>query len=288
MMTRRRLIRTACVACAALTEVQRSAAIAAGAGPIEIRAAGYTLRHIGAQRVTIMMGKRAALIDLRTLAGHPHVNGLGPLAGMTGEVTIADGRPSLARVGADGAVHVTESFDGGAPFFVWAEIAGWQTIPLPSQVRTYGDLQTLVGEAGSRLGLAQAFPFELSGRLELIDFHVLDAKPDTPTGMAAHQKIQIPFEVHRQDAILVGFWSKDHQGIFTPMGSNMHVHFQNPDRARSWPRRPIQEKCRSAPQKRACDCSVPSPCPLAPQWPGGLRDLTFSAARRQTRGRARG
>ncbi len=176
-----------------------------------------------------MAGKRAALLDLSTLKGRPHLYGLGPLEGLVGEVTIADGRPALARVGVDHMVHVTESYDGGVPFFVWAEVPVWQAIPVPSDISSYSALEAFVGEAGKRAGLAQAFPFVVAGRPRLIEFHIVDAKSDTPSGMGAHQKIQVPFEVHRPEVKLVGFWSSKHQGIFTPMGSNMHVHFQAAD-----------------------------------------------------------
>jgi acetolactate decarboxylase len=48
-------------------------------------------------------------------------------------------------------------------------------------------------------------------------------------GMAALSKAQIPFLLEQREATLVGFWSREHQGIFTPSGSNMHIHFQTPD-----------------------------------------------------------
>jgi hypothetical protein len=48
-------------------------------------------------------------------------------------------------------------------------------------------------------------------------------------GLTRHAKIQIQFELRRQEATLVGFWSSEHQGTFTPMGSNIHVHFQTTD-----------------------------------------------------------
>ena len=51
--------------------------------------------------------------------------------------------------------------------------------------------------------------------------------------MEAHKKIQIPFELQSQDVTLVGFWSNQHQGIFTPMDTNMHVHFQTADNTAS-------------------------------------------------------
>jgi acetolactate decarboxylase len=234
MLTRRHLfhvgLATGCTACAALAGGRVSSALAADtASPVEINGPGYALRFVGAQRETIMLGRRAALLDLRTLKDRPHVYGIGPLEGLTGEVTIANGRPALARVGPDHLVHVTESYEGGVPFFVWAEVPAWQAASVPPDVRSFKDLETFVGDAGTKAGLVHAFPFVVTGKPELIDFHIVDAKPDTPPGMAEHAKIQIQFDARQLDAKLVGFWSNRHQGIFTPMGANMHVHFQSAD-----------------------------------------------------------
>jgi acetolactate decarboxylase len=233
MLTRRHLLHagyaTGCAACAALVAGRFSRALAGAATPAEINGPGYALRFVGSQRETIMMGKRSALLDLRTLKDRPHLYGVGPIEGLTGEVTIADSRPALARVGIDRLVHVTEAYEAGMPFFVWAEVSVWQTVAVPSDVRSFKDLETFVGSAGAKAGLTEAFPFVVTGRPELIDFHIVDARPDTSPGMAEHAKIQIQFAVRRQEATLVGFWSSQHQGIFTPMGTNMHVHFQTTD-----------------------------------------------------------
>jgi acetolactate decarboxylase len=234
MLTRRHLLHTSlftgCAVCAALATSRLSNADATEVvAPSKIGGPGYELSFVGSQRQTIMTGDRAAHLDLRTLKGRPHLYGIGPIQGLTGEVTIADGRPSLARVGDDHLVHVTESYEAGVPFFVWAEVSAWQTKELPEDVGTYPELEKFVGEAGAMAGLTQAFPFVLTGRPELIDFHIVNATPDTPPGKEAHQKIQIPFELRGQDVTFVGFWSNQHQGVFTPMGTYMHAHFQTLD-----------------------------------------------------------
>jgi acetolactate decarboxylase len=234
MLTRRRLLHTGlatgCVACAALADSRLFAAGAMDAAtPAKIEGPGYALSYLGSQRQTIMTGDRAAHLDLLTLKGRPHLYGIGPIQGLTGEVTIADSRPSLARVGADHVVQVTESYEAGVPFFVWAEVSAWQTQEVPDEVQSYAELERFVGEAGVKAGLSQAFPFLMTGRPDLIDFHIVNATPATPPGMEAHQKIQIPFELNGQEAKLVGFWSSRHQGVFTPMGTNMHAHFQTLD-----------------------------------------------------------
>jgi hypothetical protein len=192
MLTRRRLFHaglvTGCAACAALTAKRLFAASATDAlAPSKIEGPGYALWYLGSQRQTIMTGDRAAHLNLLTLKGRPHLYGIGPIQGLTGEVTIADSRPSLARVGDDHLVHVTESYEAGVPFFVWAEVSAWQTKELPEDVGTYPELEKFVGEAGATAGLTQAFPFVLTGRPELIDFHIVNATPDTPPGMADHQ-----------------------------------------------------------------------------------------------------
>jgi hypothetical protein len=101
MLTRRQLfhagLATGCTACAVLATNRLFAASATDAlAPCKIDGPGYSLSYLGSQRQTIMTGDRAAHLDLRSLKGRPHLYGIGPTQGLTGEVTIADGRPSLA------------------------------------------------------------------------------------------------------------------------------------------------------------------------------------------------
>jgi len=229
MLNRRHLLLTGCATCAALASVRSLGMAAAFAPTNEIRGPGYILRYTGSIREAIMMGRRDAVLDLRTLKGRPHLWSLGALGGLSGEITIADGLSLLARVGTDHSIQVTEGYDGDATICVWAEVPSWQTTPVPPDIRSYSELETFVGHAGKKAGLSQAFPFVVTGRPKQIAFHVVDAKLDTVPGLAAHQGIQIPFEAHQSEATLVGFWSSQHEGIFTPKGSKMHVHFQSKD-----------------------------------------------------------
>ena len=200
-----------------------------------VQGAGYDLWFVGAQRDTIMNGKLAAALDLNTLAGEEHLYGLGPIEQLRGEVTIADSRPALARVAADGSVQVAESFNAGAPFFVWASVPQWRRVAVPAEIRSFADLERFVPQAAAAAGLdaAQPLPFLVHGREELIEFHVLNRIGDPPHNMEAHKKIQITFELDKAEAIIVGFHSTGHRGVFTPGDSNIHIHFQTPDNRQS-------------------------------------------------------
>jgi acetolactate decarboxylase len=176
-----------------------------------------------------MNGKLAAALDLKTLAGRPHLYGLGPIEELRGEVTIADTRPALARVASDGTVNVTRSFNAGVPFFVWAEVPHWVEMPIPAEVRSFEDLERFVPRAAEALGLdTKPLPFLVNGREDLIEFHILNRIGDPPLNMEEHKKIQIKFELAQVEATIVGFHSTRHRGIFTPGDSNIHIHFQTP------------------------------------------------------------
>jgi acetolactate decarboxylase len=237
MISRRRLLRaglTMC-GCAACGEIGIFAPGARADSPTAIKALGYDLWFIGGQRDTIMNGKLGAMLDLRTLAERRHLYGIGPIEQLRGEVTIADSRPALARVGADGAVKVTQSFETGVPFFVWAEVPRWHEKPIPADIRSFEDLERFVPKAAAAAGLDadQPFPFLVTGREEIIEFHIVNRIGDRPHSMEMHKKIQVTFELDKAEATIVGFHSTKHRGIFTPGDSNIHIHFQTPDNAKS-------------------------------------------------------
>src|SRR5262245_9964207 len=108
---------------------------------------GYDIRFVGTQRDTIANGRIAGLIDMRTLATTPHLYAIGPIEQLRGEVTVIDSRPSLSRVGPNKSILVTENFETGAPFLVWAEVPAWRALQIPPEVRTFTDLEAFVPRA---------------------------------------------------------------------------------------------------------------------------------------------
>ncbi len=239
MVTRRSILKVGlglcgCAACGAAV-FDRVASKAHADAPARVEGSGYDLRFVGAQRETVRNGKLAAALDLRTLAKTPHLYGVGPIEQLRGEVTIADSRPALARVAPDGAVQVTESFEAGVPFFVWAEVPVWQTVPIAPEVRSFADLEAFVPHAAAAAGLDphKPLPFLIRGREDFIEFHVLNRIGDAPHRMAMHRKIQIVFELVQAEATMVGFHSAAHRGVFTPMDSAIHIHFQTADNSKS-------------------------------------------------------
>jgi acetolactate decarboxylase len=239
IFSRRRLLAMSLTVCGCATcgglGISALAQSAGADSPTAIKGAGYDMWFIGTQRETIMNGKLAAALDLKTLAGRQHLYGIGPVEQLRGEVTIANSRPALARVASDGTTKVTQSFETGVPFFVWAEVPQWHQIPIPADIRSFEELERFVPKAAAAAGLDpdKPFPFLVDGREEHIEFHVVNRIGDGPHNMEMHKKIQVTFELERAEAIIVGFHSTKHRGIFTPGDSNIHIHFQTPDNRKS-------------------------------------------------------
>ena len=235
MFSRRGFLKATFGTCAAYegSSLASHAGPARAREPVRMQGAGYELYFIGAQRETVMNGKLAAAIDLRELSAARHLYAIGPIEQLRGEVTVIDSRPSLSRVGSDGAVQVTESFEAGAPFLVWAQVPQWQSVAIPSQVRSFPELEAFVPRWATALGLDAPIPFLVRGRQGLIDFHILNRIGHEPHDAQKHKAIQASFELHRAEATIVGFYSPAHRGIFTSMDATIHLHFQTPDNTSS-------------------------------------------------------
>ncbi len=82
-----------------------------------------SVRWVGAQRY-VLGGDIDGKVVLRSLMGVPHLYALGPRVGVSGEITVFDGTPGIARV-IDGRIRLEDSADHAACFLVWDHVETW-------------------------------------------------------------------------------------------------------------------------------------------------------------------
>ncbi|MEE4331630.1 MAG: hypothetical protein V2J10_12240, partial [Wenzhouxiangella sp.] len=162
-------------------------------------------------------------VPLASLADWPALHAIGPLAGRGGEVTVIDGQWYLTRV--EEEVMVTESVPGGeASFLVWSEVRQWQEpITVEDSIATLGELDQLIDVLAQYHGIdtLRPFPFRITKAGADLTFHVL--APSTEPG-AGHLDSALVQRREAEPVTLVGFFSRDHAGVFTHRGSRIHVH----------------------------------------------------------------
>lgn len=154
--------------------------------------------------------------------------GLGPTAFLDGEILINDGRVFVSKVINDSAMVVKENNIASAPFFVHTNIKVWDTLLLQKDVKSINDLQTLLDNETKNI--KKPYPFKLIGSVSKANIHVQNlpkgTKVSNPT--EAHQG-QVNYQIENNDVEIVGFFSRNHKGIFTHHDTFLHMHLITKD-----------------------------------------------------------
>lgn len=183
----------------------------------------------GAMRNVMKKGQLQGTILLDTIAIKKHLYGLGPKEYLQGELLIVDGRSYLSQVAQDGSILMEETYDVKAPFLVYTHNERWSQHALPDHVRTMKQLEEYIDQKS--LHLQRPFVFKLEGTFTKINFHIQNLPEGTVVRSFedAHQG-QGKYERANTEGTIVGFFSTEHQSVFTHHDSYIHMHYINADR----------------------------------------------------------
>ncbi|MDY7092851.1 MAG: acetolactate decarboxylase [Acidobacteriota bacterium] len=182
----------------------------------------------GSLRAMMHEGAIGAAVSLNSLLPDPQVCAVGALAELAGEITVLGGQAYLAYPAAgEPRVEVTGQSEAGAALLVSSRVTEWQSLTLeePIPFESLGaEIRRLASGAG--FDVEGPFPFLVEGALEDLEWHVIDGSqlPEGPSSHQAHRSAGVRSSLARADGTLVGFYSTEHQGVFTHMGSTTHVH----------------------------------------------------------------
>jgi acetolactate decarboxylase len=190
----------------------------------------YKVQWQGAQK-KVLAGDIDGHVDLKQFSELDSFYGLGPLEKVTGEVTILDSSPFVARVQEDGTLSVESSFDNRACFLVYSQVPRWQKVSLPEDIIDEKTLERELPELVAQYGIdpEAPFPFLLKGQPDRVVFHVLNKTDDETHSPELHEKAKIKYTIEDTGIEVIGFYSTNHRGIFTPGHSSIHIHLKSED-----------------------------------------------------------
>jgi alpha-acetolactate decarboxylase len=190
----------------------------------------YEVHWVGELHKVMMLGEDQGVISLEELKDKPNLYALGPLEGLNGEISVFNSEPLSVTI-REGKPVIEKTFDVRAPLLVWVQVPKWSEVSIPSSVRSLSDLDRFAAQSAAKAGLdtTAPFPFRVTAHVEEISLHVVNRQGRIVHGMQDHEKIHVKFPVTNTEVELIGFWSDHHQGIFTHMGSNVHVHGRTTD-----------------------------------------------------------
>lgn len=183
----------------------------------------------GAMRNVMKKGELQGTILLDTIQNKTHLYGLGPKEFLKGELLIIDGRSYVSSVNEDGGIKMEETFDVKAPFFVYTNIENWKAFTLPKKIRTIQQLEAFIDKKTKKA--KRPFAFKMVGTFAQIYFHIQNLPDGTvvKSHNDAHQG-QGKYERENVTGEIIGFFSTEHQAVFTHHDSYIHIHFINSER----------------------------------------------------------
>ena len=186
--------------------------------------------HItGEMRNVMWKGQLEGNIYLDTIANKSNVVGLGPIEYLGGEIIAIDGKSYKSMVMSDSSMEVVETFNIKAPFFAHANISNWSEELLDVDIQTIQQLESFLDNKMS--GSSQPLMFKLAGFVKEATIHIVNlpagAKVSSPND--AHKGL-VKYQMENQEAEIVGFFSKEHKGIFTHHDTYLHMHLMTKDK----------------------------------------------------------
>ena len=186
---------------------------------------------VGAMRDAMFKGELDSKIDLDTISNKNGLYGLGPQSQMTGELLVLDGKSYVSQVVTDSTMRVLETYETGAPFFVYANVEEWKEVNLPSEIKSAKELESFVDSVFQNQ--KRPFAFKLSGNVESAIIHIQNLPPGSKVSSPAEAHVgQVKYDLGNEDVDILGFFSTEHKTVFTHHDSFMHLHLITKDRSK--------------------------------------------------------
>jgi acetolactate decarboxylase len=185
-------------------------------------------RIVGMMKDVMWGGQLSGQINLDTLSNKSHLYGLGPVEYLTGEIILLDGKGFKSEVLKDSSMRVTETLKLKAPFFGYANIGKWMEVPLPDSVTTIPQLEGFLNQ--STKDRERPFFFKMTGTVDSAKIHVVNLPKGTKVASPQDAHLgQKDFGIRMKAVTLLGFFSTEHQAIFTHHDTFVHIHLITDD-----------------------------------------------------------
>jgi acetolactate decarboxylase len=187
------------------------------------------IKVVGAMKNVMWKGELQGSIALDSISKKEGLYAIGPLEFLAGEVLILEGKSYVSYVQSDSTMRVEENFAVKAPFLVYANQTEWTQEPLPQNVKNLKELENYISQKTQES--PRPFVFKLKGTIEDAVIHIQNLPSGTTVSSPkeAHQG-QVNYSLTNTEVEIVGFFSTEHQGVFTHHDSYAHMHLITSDR----------------------------------------------------------
>jgi acetolactate decarboxylase len=183
----------------------------------------------GALKDIMQGGDLSARISLDTVRFSNATYGLGVAESLEGEIIIIAGKCFRSNVEGEKVLTRQES-DTKAAMLVRTEVKDFIHYKEMPAITSIQDLEESLKMQGQKQYKGKPFSFLIKARLSTVDYHIIDWREGAEHASSNHKQFAIHGSFIDDDVVIVGFYSDNHQGIFTPHSTNVHMHVYNPSK----------------------------------------------------------
>ncbi len=188
----------------------------------------FKIQNYGHFTQMIHQGNTKGVVTIQNIVSQNSIYALGALENGIGEISIINSEIWLDH-GKDGIGN--EKFirtkNKKAVLLVSAQVRQWQTVQIPKNLNR-DEIYAFIINAAIKNGIdiSKPFPFLLEGMFDTLKIHVINGKNRHFAGHGSGETFykQIKQTRNKQEAIVIGFFSADNQGVYTHPGDSWHLH----------------------------------------------------------------
>lgn len=193
-------------------------------GVLPILAQNPPVKSVGEFRKIMYDADLSAKIRLDTLP-HENLFAIGVMDSLRGEIVVANGKPLVSSI-QNTYVLTDTTFNHKATMLTYTYVKNWKEVTIEQDLNNTQELETLVKRLAAENGIdiSKPFPFMVKVWVKNISYHVIDWQPSILHTAETHTQFAHGLFHSATTVMLAGFYSENHQGIFTPFDSKMVVH----------------------------------------------------------------
>ena len=116
---------------------------------------------------------------------------------------------------------------------VYAQVNDWKHFKSQKEISSIADFEKYFSEllTENNVDSERVIPFLIADSVNSLSWHVVDwVEGDTVHTHAKHRASGLHGSVKNKPVEIIGFFSKNHHGVFTHKNSNIHMHFIKDDK----------------------------------------------------------
>ncbi len=187
------------------------------------------VKHKGALKNMMHKGDITSKVSLIEFSNDKNFFAIGACENLKGEIQIIDSKPFNSFV-KNGKIELDQTFEKNATLLLYAQVPEWIETTIPKDVVTYQDFEKFIELKAKEFGynVEKPIPFQIKGKAQKVNWHVIDwVDGDTEHSHEKHINSGINGTFENEYVLLLGFFSKHHQTIFTHHSNFTHIHVLN-------------------------------------------------------------